>query len=72
MVPVGGERVNGEGEGGWIYKVNTPCIGAWKYNNETKGGGGRGRMMKVVNLIKIHYKHIHKCHSEISFCTTNV
>jgi hypothetical protein len=30
------------------------------------GEKGRRRMMEVVNLIKIYFKHICRCHNEIT------
>jgi hypothetical protein len=35
------------------------------------GGGGWQRVLDEVNPVKIHYKHIWKCHKE-THCITNI
>jgi hypothetical protein len=65
-VPLGGGKVNGETEEGG-YGACT----LYMYENRTvkpveivlRWGEGWGRMMRGVNLIKIHCKHICKCHN---------
>jgi hypothetical protein len=49
------------------------CMFVWKQNNETCWNGskktGWGRMMKGVNLIKIHFKHMcHKAFFLYNYC----
>jgi Co/Zn/Cd efflux system component len=36
------------------------------------GEGGLRKSNKVVNMIKIHYVHIWKCHNELPHCTIHI
>jgi hypothetical protein len=72
MGPVWGKvpegKAKGEDEGGviwWVYFAMCTKTEQWKLEIVLRRGeGGWGRMMEGVNLIKIHYKHMCKCHNE--------
>jgi hypothetical protein len=50
-------------------KVKMEPLGKWKGNRkwEEVGGVMRKRVMKGVNMIKVHYMHIWKYHNETPY-----
>jgi hypothetical protein len=70
-------KLKGKGEKK-VTMIDVLCIYVWKLNNKacwncSKKGwrGAEGEWWRMVNLTKIHCKHVCKCDNEI-LCTANI